>query len=158
VAEVARQTIATRQTFLNQVTALASNKLRSELDVSFASVNLDESRLLLSKAQNDLLGAFSRLAAVMGSRESRSYSLVEEPLPGELSTNTGTFVEQALQERPALLALRNAGQAASRFARAERAARFPVVSAVGSAGVVPIHDPQLPDTYAAAGLTLNLPL
>jgi outer membrane protein len=158
VAEVARQTIQGRQAFLNQVTALASNKLRSELDVGFAAVNLDESKLLLSKAQNDLEAAFSRLTAIMGSREPQQYRLQEQPFPDELSTNASPLVEQALQSRPDLLALRDSREASVKFARAEKAARFPTIAAVGSAGVVPIHDPQLPDTYAAAGLTLNLPL
>ena len=36
VVRVARQTVIARQTFLDQVAALATNKLRSELDVSFA--------------------------------------------------------------------------------------------------------------------------
>jgi outer membrane protein len=158
VARVANQTIATRQSFLDQVTALATNKLRSELDVSFARVNLEESKLLLSKAQNDLEAAFSALSALMGLREPKTYRLAEEPLPPDISTNASLFVEQALRERPDLLRLRNERDASVRFAKAERDARFPTIAAVGSAGVVPIHDPQLPDNYAAAGLTLNLPL
>lgn len=158
VARVANQTIATRQSFLDQVTALATNKLRSELDVSFARVNLEESRLLLSKAQNDLDAAFSALSALMGLREEKTYRLAEEPLPPDISTNASLFVEQALQSRPDLLGLRNEHDASIRFAKAERDARFPTIAAVGSAGVLPIHDPQLPDNYAAAGLTLNLPL
>jgi outer membrane protein len=158
VARVANQTIATRQSFLDQVTALATNKLRSELDVSFARVNLEESKLLLSKAQNDLEAAFSALSALMGLREQRTYRLAEEPLSPDISTNASLFVEQALHSRPDLLRLRNEREASVRFAKAERDARFPTIAAVGSAGVLPIHDPQLPDNYAAAGLTLNLPL
>lgn len=158
VARVANQTIATRQSFLDQVTALATNKLRSELDVSFARVNLEESKLLLSKAQNDLEAAFSALSTVMGMRQPKTYQLAEEPLPPDISTNAYPFVEQALQDRPDLLRLRNERDASLRFAKAERDARFPTIAAVGSAGVLPIHDPQLPDNYAAAGLTLNLPL
>ncbi len=158
VARVANQTIATRQSFLDQVTALATNKLRSELDVSFARVNLEESKLLLSKAQNDLEAAFSALSTLMGMRQPKTYQLAEEPLPPDISTNASAFVERALQDRPDLLRLRNERDASVRFAKAERDARFPTIAAVGSAGVLPIHDPQLPDNYAAAGLTLNLPL
>ena len=158
VARVAAQTVTTRQLFLNQVGALATNKLRSELDVSFAQVNLEEGRLLLSKAQNDLAAAFAQLAALLGERDQKSYRLVEEPLPPALSTNVSEFVQQALNFRPDLLRLRNERDAAQDFARAERAAHYPTIAAVGSAGVVPIHDPQLPDNYAAAGLTLTLPL
>jgi len=158
VARVANQTISTRQSFLAQVNALATNKLRSELDVSFARVNLEESRLLLSKAQNDLQAAFSALSALMDLREPKTFRLAEEPLPPDISTNVSVFVELALQVRPDLLRLRNERDASLRFSKAERAARYPTIAAVGSAGVIPIRDPQLPDNYAAAGLTLNLPL
>ena len=158
VSKVAQQTIATRQYLLNQVVTLASNRIKSELDVSFARVNLDEGNLLLSKAQNDLEAAFSALSAVMGSRAPQVWRLAEEPLPSEVSTNTSEYVEQALRLRPDLLRLRFERDAALRFAKAERAARYPTIAAVGSVGVVPIRDPQLPEKYAAAGLTLNLPL
>ena len=158
VARVGEQTVATRQSFLNQVSALATNQLRSELDVSFARVNLEEGKLLLSKAQSDLQAAFSQLSALMGQREATNYHLIEEPLPAEVSTNAVQLVEQALGSRPELLALRHSQEAALRFAKAEKALRYPAIAAVGSAGVLPIHDSALPDNYAAAGLTLNLPL
>jgi outer membrane protein TolC len=53
VLRVAQQTVDTRQLLLDQVTLLASNKLKSELDVSFARVAVEASRLLLQQAQNN---------------------------------------------------------------------------------------------------------
>jgi outer membrane protein len=158
VTRVARQTVNARQTFLDQVSALASNKLRSDLDVSFARVNVEDAKLLLSKSQNDLQAAFAQLSALMGMREAKSYSLQEQPLPPEVSTNVADFVQQALRVRPDVIGLRNQQQSALKFARGERAMKYPTISAVGSAGVVPIHDPQLPDNYAAAGLIMSMPL
>jgi outer membrane protein len=158
VTRVAEQTVATRRLFLDQVSALATNKLRSELDVSFARVNVEDAKLLLSKAQNDLQSAFAQLANLMALREPKTYRLVEEPLPPEVSTNIAEFVEQALRSRPDLLSLRNSRDAALKFARAEKALRYPTLSAVGSAGVIPIGDSALPDNYAAAGLSLSMPL
>ena len=158
VTRVAEQTVSARQLFLDQVSALATNKLRSELDVSFAKVNFDDGKLLLSKAQNDLQAAFAQLANLMGLRESKSYRLVEQPMPPEVSTNVSEFVQLALQSRPDLLSLRNSQEAALKFARAEKALHYPTLSAVGSAGVVPIGDSQLPNNYAAAGLSLTVPL
>ena len=158
VTRVAEETVAERQVFLAQVSALASNKLRSDLDVSFARVNVEDGKLLLSKAQNDLQAAFAQLANLMGLREPKTYRLVEQPLPPELSTNVSQFVEQALQSRPDLLSLRNSQEAAFKFARAEKALRYPNLSAIGSAGVIPIGDSELPKNYAAAGLSLTLPL
>jgi outer membrane protein len=158
VTRVAEETVAERQVFLDQVSALATNKLRSDLDVSFARVNVEDGKLLLSKAQNDVQAAFAQLANLMGLREQKTYRLVEQPLPPELSTNISEFVQLALQSRPDLLSLRNSQEAAFKFSRAERALRYPNLSAVGSAGVVPIGDSALGDNYAAGGLVLTLPL
>ena len=157
VTRVAEETVAERQVFLEQVSALASNKLRSDLDVSFAKVNVDDAKLLLIKAQNDLQAAFAQLVNLMGQREQKTYRLVEQPLPPELSTNVWQFVQQALQARPDLLSLRNSRESSLKFARAERAMRYPNLSAIGSAGVVPIGDSELPKNYAAAGLSLSMP-
>jgi len=158
LTRVAGQTVQTRQIFLEQVTALATNQMRSELDVSFARVNLEDGRLLLSKAQNDLEAALAQLSNLMGLRETGSYRLVEESLPAPLGTNVSELVQQALASRPELLSFRHQREGALKFARAEQAARYPTISAVGAAGVIPIHDPQLRDGYAAAGLMLSLPL
>jgi outer membrane protein len=158
VTRVAEQTITNRQVFLDQVTALASNKLRSDLDVSFALVNLADARLLLSKAVNDLQASFARLATLMGIREEKRYDLVEMPLPPDVSSNVSSFVQDALQLRPDLIGLRNQRDAALKFARGEKALSYPTISAVGSAGVSPIHDSALRDNYAAAGLIMTMPL
>jgi outer membrane protein len=158
VTRVAQQTVRARQLFLDQVSAMATNKLKSDLDVSFARVNVEDARLLLSKAQNDLDAAFAQLSDLLGLREAQRYRLVEEPLPTPVSTNVSDFVQQALRERPDLMSLRNQQEAALKLARAERDARFPTISAVGAAGVSPIHDDPLPDNYAAAGLVINMPL
>jgi outer membrane protein len=91
-------------------------------------------------------------------REARTYRLAEEPLPPQLSTNASDFVQQALRYRPDLLSLRNQQEAAVKFARAEKALVYPNISAIGSAGVSPVHEAELGDTYAAAGLVLSLPL
>ena len=158
VTRVAEQTVTTRQGFLDQVSALASNKLRSDLDVSFAKVNVDEAKLLLSKARNDLQAEFARLANLMGMSEPSGCRLAEEPAPPPLSTNVSELVAQGLQLRPELLSLRNSREAALKFARAEKALHYPTVSALASAGVIPVGDPQLPPNYAAAGVSVTLPL
>jgi len=158
VSRVATETVSNRQLFLDQVSALASNKLRSDLDVSFARVNLEESKLFLLKAQNDTQAARSILSILMGSREMKPYQLVEEPMPAEVGTNVSTYIAQALENRPDLQRLRQERDAALKFSKAERALQYPIISAVGNAGVSPIHEAQLPDRYAAAGVTLTLPL
>ena len=72
VLHVAQQTVDTRQLLLDQVSLLASNKLKSELDVSFARVAVQESKLLLEKAQNDADDAMASLSTALGYREPQS--------------------------------------------------------------------------------------
>ena len=158
ITRVARQTVSERQVFLDQVSTLATNQLKSEMDASFARVNVEDARLLLSKAQNDLQAAFAQLSAIMGLRESKTYRLVEEPLPAEVPTNATDFVQQALIARPDVISLRNQREAALKFARAEKELRYPTVSAVGGAGLVPVHDAALSDNYAAAGVVVSVPI
>jgi outer membrane protein len=159
VRHVAQQTFDTRQLLLDQVTALATNKLRSELDVSFAQVALAEGRLLLQKAQNDADAAMASLSTALGYHEFKQFQLVEQSLPVSTATNdVSEFIESALSRRPELLSLRDQRDAALRFARSERDARLPTVSAIGVAGDSPIHDDRLADNYAAGGVQLSLPL
>ncbi len=158
IRHVADQTIAARRLFLDRVSMLASNQLRSELDVSFARVNLEEAQLLQNKAQNDAEASFAQLTALLGSREQHAWQLVEPAPPAALPPEASPLVEDALLNRPDLLRLRNERDAATRLASAEKAARYPTVSAVGNAGVSPIHSDSLPDNYAAAGLVVTMPL
>ena len=159
VLHVAQQTFDTRQLLLDQVSLLASNKLKSELDVSFARVAVQESKLLLQKAQNNAESAMTSLSTALGYREPQLFQLAEPPPTVNAGTNdVSQLVEIALAGRPELLSLRNEREAALRFARSQRDSRLPTVSAVGMAGGAPIHDSHLPDNYAAAGIQLSLPL
>src|SRR6185295_16305015 len=66
--QVGKQTLATRELLLKQVSVLASNQIKSDLDVSFAQVSVEEARLLLLRAQNDLKSANSVLATLLDER------------------------------------------------------------------------------------------
>ncbi len=158
VTQVAQETVTARQTFLDQVSEYARHKLKSDLDVSFAKVNLEDAQLMLIKSQNDLDASFAQLSNLLGLRQATNFHLVEQPTPPQVATNVSEFVQQALELRPDVLSLRNQQEAAAKLARAERDARFPTIAAVGSAGVSPIHAAALDETYAAAGLVVNLPV
>jgi outer membrane protein len=158
VTRVAEQTVTNRQLFLDQVGELAKVKSKSELDVSFARVNLEDAQLLLSKAQNDLQAASVQLSTLTGISEPTVYGLVEPSLPAEASTNATDLVQRALASRPDLLSLRNQREAAIKLARGEKALSYPTISAVASTGVVPVRDAQLPESYAAAGVVMSMPL
>jgi outer membrane protein len=158
VLNVATQTVSTREILLNQVSALASNQLKSELDVSFARVTLDEGKLLALKADNDLQASFARLSTLLGSTQQQSFQLEDAVVPTNGIPDVAELTAQALASRPDLLQLRLEHDAAQKFAKAERALNYPVISAVGSAGVIPLHDSHFEDNYAAGGINLSLPL
>jgi outer membrane protein len=155
---VAELTITNRELLFEQVSILASNKIKSELDVSFARVALEDAKLLLSRANNDLVGARATLTLLLGERNQQNYALVEEPLPGELHAEVSDLVQEALANRPEAAQARYEDEAARRFARAERDLRYPTISAFGAAGVIPVHDNHLQGDYAAAGVDLSLPI
>ena len=78
---VAQQTVKARQTVTNQVEALFRNKLKSELDFSFANVNLAQAKLLLLDAENNENAALASLSAVLGFPSLQNFQLVEDTSP-----------------------------------------------------------------------------
>jgi outer membrane protein len=159
IEAVARQTLDTRQLLLARVSILAENKLKSDLDVSFARVGLEDARLLLLRAQNAEDSAMAALSTVLGFREQQPFSLADEKaLPVPASADVAPLVEQALRERPELAGLRDERDAAARLALSLRDARLPTISAVIAAGNAPTHDARLPDNYGAGGIQVSVPL
>jgi outer membrane protein len=159
VVQVAQQTLATRELLAQRVGILAQNKLRSQLDVSFAQVATEDARLLLQQAQADADSAQASLSAVLGYREPHAFALADE---AAVATPEGTdlagLIAQALQDRPELAALRDEREAAERRALAQRDARLPTVSAVLDAGTALSRDARLPANYTAAGIEVSVPL
>jgi outer membrane protein len=157
VLEVARQTLATRQVLVDQVSALAQNKLKSELDVSFAKVALEEAELLVQKSEGDLEGALASLDSALGYRKPRTFSLVDDKAPVAEPGTEESLIDLALRQRPDLLNLRYQRDAAVSVASAEKDANYPTLAAVGVLGNSFAHDAHLPDNYAAAGVQLSVP-
>ena len=86
------------------------------------------------------------------------FRLTDEALPSPLDPNIEALIGQALSERPDLAALRLNRDALDRFAEAEKRLRNPTIVAAAVAGVAPIRDERLPETYSAAGVNLNIPV
>lgn len=159
VLHVAQQTLDTRQLLLDQVSLLASNKLKSELDVSFADVAVQQSKLLLEKAQNDFDASMASLSTALGYSKPRQFQLLEPgPATNAILADDAELVQTALAQRPELLSLRDQDVAAVKYARSQRDARLPTLSAFGAAGASPWHDSHLPNDYAVGGLELSFPL
>ena len=158
ILAAARQTENERAVVLRQTQAMATNKMKSELDVSFASVDLDQARLLVAKADNDLQSAFANLSTVLGERQAESFDLAEEPMPELVTNSASELIFEALGNRPDLARTRYQRDAAKEFARAENKLSYPTLSAIASGGLTPLGDSRLGDNYGAAGVNLNFPI
>ncbi len=69
-----------------------------------------------------------------------------------------SLIQQAMQNRPELVGERLDVNSAQTYATAERDLYFPTVSAVGAAGLTPVHQSGIDDRYAAAGVNVNIPI
>jgi outer membrane protein len=158
---VAQQTVDTRQTTADQVQALANAKLRSDLDLSFANVNLAQAKLLLLDTQNRNDAAFTDLNEILGFEKQTTYLLIDEtvkalPTP---PANAEDLVQDAFRSRPDLAAIDDNWQAAQRFARAEHDLNRPTISAVAATGGTPVRADQITSSwYGAAGVNMSIPL
>lgn len=156
---VAQETVDTRQLLLDRVSVLASNKLKSELDVSFARVAVAEGTLLLQDARNNLDSSRAALSAALGYRELKQFTLVDEaPGTSEVAADLQKLIDDALRNRPELASLADQRDAALRLARAQRDARAPTLSVGLVAGGAFGHDDRLPDNYSAGGIQVTFPL
>jgi outer membrane protein len=155
---VADDTVKTRELLRDQISTLAKNKIKSELDASFAEVNYQEALLLRTKSRNDLSSSYASLAALLDEPETDAYVLFDSPDPGSLSANISDLIMLAVNNRPDLRRLRMENWSAAEFAIAEAALSRPTLAVQGAAGVLPWRDQSLNKDYAAAGIVLSWPL
>ncbi|MEO6911655.1 MAG: TolC family protein [Edaphobacter sp.] len=159
--KVAEQTVAARQTLVDQVSALTAAKLKSELDLSFAQVNLSEAKLLQLDAQNNLDAAKAALDAVLGYDQQMNYKLVaSSDEPAALPPEVEPLILSAIQNRPDLQSLQWNEQAARKFSRAQHEQFLPTISALGTVGKTPIGSSQYftTDWYGAVGVNMSVPI
>jgi outer membrane protein len=157
--KVAEETVSARQLVSDQITTLFNNKLKSQLDVSFANANTSQAKLLLLDAQNNYQAALSMLSEILGSSSQQQFDLVEPeaqliPPPDAVAQ----LVDQAFSNRPEIAAQDYEYQAAQRFQKAERDLLLPDVRVLGTVGSVPTGAPQLESWYGAVGVNVNIPI
>jgi len=160
ILTVAQQTVAARKTVADQVGALFRNKLKSELDFSFASVNLAQARLLLLDAQNNENAALASLSAVLGYPNVQNFQLAEDTTPvAPPQSNVDDLISTAFATRPEILSLEFQSESAVKFQKAERDLLFPDVRALGAVGDTPIRNPVIsPNWYGAVGINVDIPV
>ena len=161
VLKVAEETVNERQATVDQVGALAKAKLRSDLDLSFANVQVSQAKLLLLDAQNSAADAMASLNTVLGSERDEQYTLVDETTasPDPAPQDAEPLLQTALTARPDLAALNDNYTAARQFSTAERDLWMPTVSALAVVGGTPVRADQIQSSwYGAAGANINIPI
>jgi outer membrane protein len=160
VVTVAQQTVNQRQTVANQVNELFKNKLKSELDLSFANVNLAQAKLLLLDAENNNAASFAQLSMVLGFPHLENYKLVEDTTPATAPpANIDDLITAAFAMRPEILALQFEVQSANKFRLAERDLLFPNIRALGVIGDTPFGNPVVANNwYGAVGANMEIPV
>jgi len=162
VIKVAQQTIDARQLLSDQVTELAKNKLKSQLDVSFAEVNVSEAKLLLLRAEEAVQTGLAELGRALGSDQPANYELVEESVPTGPPTSPDDLIAQAISKRPELASLRSARDAAYKFFEAEKDLSRPTVSVAAVGGFIPfINTPAtapIPAEYEGVAANVSIPV
>ena len=159
--KVATETVSARQDLTDQVSALAESKLRSDLDRSFAQVNLSQAKLLQLDAQNNLDAAKAALSSVLGYDKQLSFQLADDtgdlpPLPSD----SETLIALAIQNRPDLQSLRLSEDAAQKFSKAQHELLLPTISALGVVGGTPTGSSQYfkSNWYGAVGGNVSIPI
>lgn len=159
VLQVAEQTVASRQLLSDQVSALTKSKLKSELDLSFANVNLAQAKLLYLDALNNDKASGAALSAILGYPTLEAFELVNDT--GALApppVDVEPLIAEAFAKRPEILALEFQSESAEKIHKAEHDQMYPTISALGAIGDSPVRDDRVYGPYAAAGVNVEIPI
>ncbi len=154
---IADEVRKTRDVTLRQVRTFAENQLRSIVDVSFAEVRVSEADLLIIRAENEGRATLIDLASVMGLDGPGNWTL-EEPLEPTEVVDVNQAIEQVINKRPDLAALRHQLEAARKQLESDKRLNLPTIAATGVAGYIPAGDPRLRTRYAGAGINITMPV
>jgi outer membrane protein len=159
VLRVAEQTVASRQLLADQVSALARSKLKSDLDLSFANVNLAQAKLLYLDALNNDKAAMAGLSAILGYPTLENFELTNdiEPLTPP-PADVDALIADAFSKRPEILALEFESESAEKLHQSDRDLMFPTISALAAYGDSPIRDDRVYGPYGAVGVNVQVPI
>jgi outer membrane protein len=159
VLRVAEQTVASRQLLSDQVSALTKSKLKSDLDLSFANVNLAQAKLLYLDALNNDKASAAALSAILGYSTLETFDLANdtEPLVPP-PPDVAPLLAEAFAKRPEILALEFQSESAEKLHKAEHDQLYPTISALAAFGDSPVRDDLIYGPYAAAGVNVEIPV
>jgi outer membrane protein len=156
---VAEQTVRARQALVDKIQALTNAKLKSDVDLSFANVDLARAQLLLLESRNNYETALAGLSAILGYEDEQNFQLVEEGVtPAPPPPAVTPLIETALKQRPEIQALQFQVESAQKFASAEHDLKRPTVNALGVVGGAPVRPDDLTSWYGVVGVNVNIPV
>jgi outer membrane protein len=159
VLRVAEQTVASRQLLADQVSALTNSKLKSDLDLSFANVNLAQAKLLYLDALNNVKASEAALSAILGYSTLEIFELVNDADPlTQPPADVNQLIADAFAKRPEILALEFQSESAEKLHRAEHDQLYPTISALGAFGDSPVRDDRVYGPYGAVGVNVEIPV
>ncbi len=151
-AQLARENLKTVEDLVQLVTARVSTKEAPKFELVKATVELQKTRKELSRAENALLVARTKLNRATGKALGESFGIqgdFESVRPG---LKLPVLIEQALDRHPALRRQQKAVEQAEFTIEQERASRIPNVAVIGQ------YHREAGDESITAGLSVPLPL
>lgn len=163
LVHVAQETVSTRQSVVDQVSELTKNKLKSQVDLSFAQVNLSDAKLMLIRAQDQVQGAYANLGQALGTDRSITYQLQNTERPPNPVASPEPLILQAYKQRPELASLRLQRNSDEKFLYAERDLKRPTVALSLVGGSLPYivpgtSNPDIPLGYEGAAVNVQIPV
>ena len=160
LVKVAQQTLNARQTFVDKIQALTNAKLKSDLDLSFAKVDVARAKLLLLESNNNYQTSLAALSAILGYPDEQDFQLIQPNDPiAPPAPDAEPLILEALRQRPEVSALQFQVESAEKNSAAEHDLKRPTISALGVAGTTPVRDPAItPNWYGAVGVNINIPV
>jgi outer membrane protein len=166
VLTVAQRTVEERQIVAAQIDTLFKNKLKSEVDLAFANVNLAQAKLLVLDAKNSTEATQATLSMLLGFPTVQTFQLSEEASPiAPPPSDVDELIAKAFSMRPEIASLQFRYLSARKFQSAERDLLFPSIRALAAVGDTPIGNPAvapnpsaLSNTYGAVGANVDIPI
>jgi len=151
-AQLARENLKTVEDLVQLVTARVSTKEAPKFELVKATVEFQKTRKELSRAENALLVARTKLNTVTGKALGDSFVIQGEFEPVRPGLKLPVLIEQALDRHPALRRQQKAVEQAEFTIEQERASRIPNVAVIGQ------YHREAGDESVTAGLSVPLPL
>jgi cobalt-zinc-cadmium efflux system outer membrane protein len=151
-AELARQNLMTVEDLVKLVSARVGTKEAPKFELVKATVELQKSRKDLSRAQNNVVVARTKLDTATGKALGDLFDIQGDFAPVRTGLALPTLMEHALARHPALRRQEKVVEQAEFTVEQERAARIPTVAVIGQ------YHREAGDESVTAGLSVPLPL